>query len=42
MVWLLVSGEINLLCYVGRHKERYFWNLSRFCDLKMGRYKEGL
>ena len=24
MVWLLLSGEINLLCNVGRHKESFF------------------
>lgn len=24
MVWFLLSGEINLLCNVERHKERYF------------------
>lgn len=40
MVWWLVSGEINLLCYVGRHEERYF-QLIKILWFKDGKILRG-
>lgn len=40
MVWWLVSGEMNLLCYVGRHEERYF-QLIKILWFKDGKIQRG-